>query len=85
MAYQKFTPFNFVVLFLVIYGFFCGFSDNAMGFGWMLAFYFLSFAFFIVMTDLFVQGVCESKIKPILWVEFGIISCFVVYYLLKKY
>jgi hypothetical protein len=85
MAYQKYTPFNFIALFSVIYGFFCGFSDNAMGFGWIVAFYFLPFAFFIVMADLFLQGVCKNKLKLILWIEFGIITCCVIYYLLRKY
>jgi hypothetical protein len=82
MAYQKFTPFNFVALLLIIVGFFFGVNSGAMGFGWIVTFYFLPFAFFIVMADLFVQGVCENKLKPIFYIEFALIICFIIYFLL---
>jgi hypothetical protein len=79
MAYQKYTPFNFVALFLVIYGFFCGFSDNAMGFGYFAVLILFGFAFILLTVDFFIQLTIQRYIR-IFILQFSIILVCILYF-----
>jgi hypothetical protein len=85
MAYQKYTPFNFLAIIAILGAIYCAFNPGGMGFGYFAALILFGFAFVIFISDTLVQAFSEGGLKPILWIEFGIISCFVVFYLLKKY
>lgn len=85
MAYQKYTPFNFLAITAILGAILCTFKLGGMGFGYLAALLLFGFAFVIFISDTLVQAFVEGSLKPILWIEFVIISCFVVYYLLRKY
>ncbi len=88
MAYQKYTPFNFLAIIAILGAILRAFNPVGMGFHYFAALILLGFAVVILIIDILIQAFVEGSLKPILWVEFGIISCFFtcffVYYLIKK-
>ncbi len=85
MDYQKFTPFNFIKIIAILGAVVCVLIQGGMGFGYLAAMLLFGFALVISVVDILVQAFVEGSLKLILLIEFGIISCFVVFCLLKKY
>lgn len=84
MPYQKYTPFNLIAFLLTLIGVYYGINSGSMGWGLIITFYVLPFAFVIVIADLFLQGVCQGRFKPIFFIEITMLLGFSLYFYFRK-